>query len=127
MGVERVHEHDGRVGLYVFVADAYGDHAESLALLLGPDGHTVRASRDGPGTIRAAAESPDVVVLEVSQAGLDGREGVRRPAAGRPGSMGAPPKRVRRRCSKSDVDGGAEGSGALRLTRLMNVIARPAA
>jgi signal transduction histidine kinase len=65
--------------LRVLVVDDNRDNAESLRMLLGFMGHTVRAALDGSEGIRAAEEfRPDVVLLDIGMPKLDGNEVCRR-------------------------------------------------
>jgi signal transduction histidine kinase len=65
--------------LRVLVVDDNRDNAESLRMLLGFMGHTVRAALDGNEGIRAAEEfRPDVVLLDIGMPKLDGNEVCRR-------------------------------------------------
>src|SRR5687767_10060953 len=80
--------HAPRAGLSVLVVDDSRDNAESLAILLGFDGHRVRVAFSGPQALTAVAEeAPDVMILDVRMPGMDGLDVARRVAAGRaPGS-----------------------------------------
>lgn len=63
----------------VLVVDDNIDGAESLALMLGMLGHTVRTVHDGPQALLAAADwRPDVVLLDIGLPGLTGYEVARR-------------------------------------------------
>ncbi|WP_139557274.1 response regulator [Methylotetracoccus oryzae] len=61
--------------LRILVVDDYPDAAETLAFLLGMDGHEVRTATDGGEAIAAATWfHPDVIVLDISMPGMDGFE-----------------------------------------------------
>jgi CheY-like chemotaxis protein len=63
----------------VLVVDDNADAADSLAVLLGTQGHEVRVAYDGPGGLAAAAECrPDVVVCDIGMPGMSGLEVARR-------------------------------------------------
>ncbi len=63
----------------ILVADDNADSAESMALLLGFDGHEVRCATDGVEALRLYEEfRPDVVVLDISMPLMDGYEVARR-------------------------------------------------
>jgi DNA-binding response OmpR family regulator len=63
----------------VLVADGYPDAAPTLAKLLGLMGHEAHVATDGPGAIEAARRfRPDVVLLEIDLAVVDGFEVARR-------------------------------------------------
>src|SRR5262249_42358394 len=66
----------GRQGrLRVLVVDDNVDAAESLALMLRLWGHEVRTVHDGPAALQAAAaQRPDVVLLDIGMPGMDGYE-----------------------------------------------------
>lgn len=70
----------------VLVVDDNKDGAESLGMLLRMWGHEVRLAHDGATALRlAAAEPPDVLLLDIGLPGLDGYEVARgvRAARGR--------------------------------------------
>jgi len=59
--------------LRILVVDGYPDAAETLAFLLGMDGHDVRTATDGREAITAARVfRPDAVVLDIGLPELDG-------------------------------------------------------
>jgi two-component system CheB/CheR fusion protein len=61
--------------LRILIVDDYADAAETLAFLLGMDGHEVRTATDGSEAIAAAAWfHPDVIVLDIGMPGMDGFE-----------------------------------------------------
>jgi PAS domain S-box-containing protein len=65
--------------LRVLVADDNRDAADSLALLLSLDGHTVRIARDGrEALLLAESQRPEVALLDIGMPGLDGYELARR-------------------------------------------------
>jgi PAS domain S-box-containing protein len=60
-------------GLRILVVDDNRDAADSLALLLESDGHTVRTAYDGETALDLArADPPQVVLLDIGLPGLDG-------------------------------------------------------
>jgi CheY-like chemotaxis protein len=62
-----------RYPLVVLVVDDSADTAESLAELLGLQGHRVSVAFDGASALRCAADQPpDVVLLDLRMPGLDG-------------------------------------------------------
>ncbi|UUX95968.1 response regulator [Aquabacterium sp. J223] len=62
-------------GLKVLVADDQPDAADSLALVLGLEGHTVRTASDGRLAQAVAAEwRPQVMVLDIGMPGATGEE-----------------------------------------------------
>jgi PAS domain S-box-containing protein len=66
-------------GRRVLVVDDNIDAAESLALLLGPEGHEVVVAHDGEQALKAMAGwRPDVVLLDIGMPRLDGLEVARR-------------------------------------------------
>jgi signal transduction histidine kinase len=77
-------ENDGRlpqaaVGRRILVVDDNADVAETTTLLLTLSGHQVRAAKDGPQALAAAAEfSPEVVLLDIGLPQMDGYEVARR-------------------------------------------------
>jgi CheY-like chemotaxis protein len=59
--------------LSVLVVEDNTDGAETLAVLLGIYGYSVRATYDGQAALREAREStPDVVLLDIGLPGMDG-------------------------------------------------------
>jgi PAS domain S-box-containing protein len=63
----------------ILVVDDNVDAARSLALLLRLWGHTVRTAYDGPSALAAAAaDPPEVVLLDIGMPGMDGYEVARR-------------------------------------------------
>jgi len=79
-------------GLRILVVDDNRDSANSLAMLLEDQGHTVRTAHDGEAALTAAdAFGPDAVVLDIGLPRLDGYEVARRLRAARPDTGGAIP------------------------------------
>ncbi len=69
----------------VLVVDDNVDGAESLALMLGLQGHVVRTAHDGAAALElAAAWCPEVVLLDIGLPGMSGYEVARRLRAQRP-------------------------------------------
>jgi CheY-like chemotaxis protein len=65
--------------LRVLVVEDDADTAEATALLLRLYGHEVRVAADGPAALAlAAAEPPEVVLLDIGLPGMDGCEVARR-------------------------------------------------
>ena len=63
----------------ILVADDNYDAAQSLALVLGMDGHEVRTASDGLEALRIAEEfRPQLVLLDIGMPKLDGYETARR-------------------------------------------------
>lgn len=63
----------------ILVVDDNVDSADSMALLLGLDGHETRTAFDGPGALaEALAFRPRVVLLDIGLPGMDGYEVARR-------------------------------------------------
>jgi PAS domain S-box-containing protein len=63
----------------ILVVDDSADAADSLAMMLRLDGHDVRVARDGPRALElAAADPPDVALLDIGMPGMDGYEVARR-------------------------------------------------
>ena len=59
--------------LRILVVDDNHDAAESLALLLGTDGHQVQMANDGLAALEMArAEDADVIILDIGLPGMDG-------------------------------------------------------
>jgi CheY-like chemotaxis protein len=59
--------------LRVLVVDDNVDAADAMNYVLRMDGHHVRVAYDGPGALAAtAAESPDLVLLDIGLPGMDG-------------------------------------------------------
>jgi two-component system, OmpR family, response regulator len=75
----------GGPGLRVLVAEDDADLAAGLAAWLRLHGHRVRVTADGPAALRAAAaDPPDVLLLDLGLPGMDGfgvAERVRREVA----------------------------------------------
>lgn len=66
-------------GRRILVVDDNLDSAESLALLLGFQGHEVKTAVDGPAAITAALSfRPDIVFLDIGLPGMDGYEVARK-------------------------------------------------
>jgi signal transduction histidine kinase/CheY-like chemotaxis protein len=66
-------------GLRIMVVDDNIDAAQTLAQLLGLDGHTVRVAHDGPSALALAArETIDVFILDIGLPVMDGIELARR-------------------------------------------------
>lgn len=60
-------------GLQLLVADDNRDAAESLALLMEVDGHTVHIANDGREALEMAQRlRPDVCILDIGMPGMDG-------------------------------------------------------
>ena len=73
--------------LRILVVDDNEDAADSMAFLLGLDGHEARIARDGLHAVEAAAQwTPDVVLLDIGLPKLDGHEVARRIRAQRLGA-----------------------------------------
>jgi signal transduction histidine kinase len=82
---ERARRASPGVPLHVLVVDDNVEGAESLAELLRIWGHHARVAHDGPsGLTLAAAEPPDVVLLDIGLPGIDGYEVGRRLRAAHP-------------------------------------------
>ena len=61
------------VALRMLIADDHLDAAETLAMLLSLEGHTVEVARHGQEALELAARlSPDVAILDIGMPGLDG-------------------------------------------------------
>jgi CheY-like chemotaxis protein len=61
--------------LRVLVVEDHADTAASLAMLLRGDGHEVQVATEGETALRtAAAEPPDVALLDIGLPGMDGYE-----------------------------------------------------
>jgi CheY-like chemotaxis protein len=59
----------------VLIVDDWPDAAEALRLMLSFEGFKAMAVRDGPSALKAVqAEWPDVVLLDIAMAGMDGYE-----------------------------------------------------
>lgn len=70
---------DGSPRARILVADDNYDAAQSLALMLGMDGHDVRTASDGLEALRVAEEfRPQIVLLDIGMPKLDGYEAARR-------------------------------------------------
>lgn len=66
-------------GLRVLVVDDNRDASETMSLLLGLWGHEVRSAADGPAALEAAAaQPPDVVLLDITLPGMSGYEVAKR-------------------------------------------------
>lgn len=77
--VESGTEQAARTGCRVLVVDDNADAADSVAMFLRLEGHSVETACDGHEALaRAAAFAPDVVVLDIGLPGLDGYEVARR-------------------------------------------------
>jgi CheY-like chemotaxis protein len=69
----------GGPGLRVLVVEDDPDTVATMAQLLRREGHRVRTALDGPTALgEAAADPPDVVLLDLGLPGLDGWEVARR-------------------------------------------------
>ncbi len=97
----------------ILVVDDNVDAVESLALLLRLDGHDVQAVYDGPAALAAAAANPpQVAILDLGMPGMDGYEVARRLRA-LPGLKdvlllaltGWAAENDRRRCYEAGFDG----------------------
>jgi CheY-like chemotaxis protein len=67
----------------ILVVDDSKDAAESLAMLLSLSGHQVMVAHDGVQAIAmAAAERPEVILLDIGLPGMDGYEVCRRARQG---------------------------------------------
>ncbi len=63
----------------ILVVDDNVDAAQTLAELLGLDGHKVHVAHDGPSAVESARQlSPDVVILDIGLPGFSGLEVARR-------------------------------------------------
>ena len=63
----------------ILVVDDNVDAADSLALLLGMEGHDVRVAHDGPAALAAVeAEPPDLVFLDIGMPVMNGYDVARR-------------------------------------------------
>jgi CheY-like chemotaxis protein len=63
----------------ILVVDDNVDAADSLAILLGLEGHEVRVANDGPAALKIAqAEPPHMVLLDLGMPGMDGYQVARR-------------------------------------------------
>jgi PAS domain S-box-containing protein len=62
----------------ILVVDDNVDAAESLAMLLRLAGHDVHVAHNGPEALRAAAFSPEVVLLDIGLPGMNGYDVARR-------------------------------------------------
>lgn len=63
----------------ILIADDNLDSAESLAILLGRDGHDVHTASDGLEAVEVAAKlRPDVILLDIGMPRLDGIQAARR-------------------------------------------------
>jgi len=69
----------GALRARILVADDNHDGAQSLALMLGMEGHDVRTASDGLEALRVAEEfRPQLVLLDIGMPKLDGYETARR-------------------------------------------------
>ena len=65
--------------LRVLVVDDNTDSAESMAMLLGLQGHETRTALDGPAALEAAQVfRPELILLDIGLPGMDGYEVARR-------------------------------------------------
>ncbi len=72
----------------ILVADDNRDAAESLAALLQLDGHEVTIVHDGDAALSAfAASRPDIALLDIGMAGMNGYEVARAIRQAHPGSL----------------------------------------
>ena len=63
----------------ILIVDDNADAAASIAVLLSFDGHHTRVAADGRAALEAiAAETPDIVFLDIGMPGMDGYEVARR-------------------------------------------------
>jgi len=63
----------------MLLAEGVTGNAEVMKVLLEADGHQVQVAPNGPSALRLAqAHTPDVVLLEIRLAGMDGWEVARR-------------------------------------------------
>jgi CheY-like chemotaxis protein len=61
--------------LRVLVVDDNADAAETIGMLLNHWGHDVKSAADGPSAVEtAAAQHPDVVLLDIGLPGMSGYE-----------------------------------------------------
>ncbi|BCS34960.1 hypothetical protein TBR22_A41860 [Luteitalea sp. TBR-22] len=68
----------------ILVVDDNADGAESLAFVLGHEGHAVRTAQDGTSALEAAADfHPDIVMLDIGLPGMSGYEVARHLRASR--------------------------------------------
>jgi PAS domain S-box-containing protein len=71
----------------ILIVDDNVDSAESLATLLGLDGHETRVASDGPSALDlVAAHPPDIMLLDIGMPGMDGYEVARRVRQGKDSS-----------------------------------------
>jgi CheY-like chemotaxis protein len=57
----------------VLLADDNADAVESLAMLLGLEGHEVRCARDGESALQLADEMrPEVAIVDIGMPGMNG-------------------------------------------------------
>jgi CheY-like chemotaxis protein len=62
-------------GLRILVVEDQADTAESLALLLGREGHEVQVAPEGPAAVGAVQIAPpDVLLLDIGLPGMSGWE-----------------------------------------------------
>ena len=78
-GAEAAATPSGAAPRRILVVDDHRDGAESMAALLGLQGHEVKMAHDGPSALAAAeAFRPEVMLLDIGLPGLSGYEVCRR-------------------------------------------------